>query len=391
MLTALVFGTDRETASRIQQLCSSAGISVFRALERYPQLHETMRLMNSFAPQIVLLAVEDQGEAAELVTTIGTIHPSSAMLCLLVNRGDAGPMTAWCGYSVLPMSCSVEELREGIVAAFASCDGQNQAPIFAFQPAKAGSGATTTALYAGHILATLAGKRVLMLECDLHAGPISMLYNRQPAYSIIEALHDSHNLTDENWDAMVLRAGALDVLASVSRWGVRQVSAWGYQRLLSFVRSRYDLVIADLPEVVNDATEAVARAARTVFIVTTPSAPSLHLANRRHHALEKRGVASSKVRYVVNRTAPERGLDGASANGIDAAKVFTVPFDDRLADTSEFNPETTSRATMAGFTRVAEFCCGRSLVPKQTGLRLRFQAWMRGSSRFDDVGSAATR
>ena len=122
--------------------------------------------------------------------------------------------------------------------------GKKNAAVFAFQPAKAGSGATTTALFVAHILATLAEKKVLVLECDLHAGPISMLYNLRPNYSIMDAVEDSHRLTDENWHEMVAHTGGIDVLSSVSRLGVRQVSPWGYQRLLSFVRSRYDVVIA---------------------------------------------------------------------------------------------------------------------------------------------------
>ena len=133
-----------------------------------------------------------------------------------------------------------------------------------------------------------------MLECDLHAGPISMLYNLRPAYSIMDALEDSHRLTDESWNEMVTHAGGIDVLSSVSRMGVRQVSPWGYQRLLSFVRSRYDVVIGDLPEVVNDATEIVARAAQAVFVVTTPCSPSLYLASRRRYELEARGVHRPK-------------------------------------------------------------------------------------------------
>ena len=49
MLTALIFGTDRETTSQLQQLCSlTQDVCVFRTLERYPQAHESMRLLNSF-------------------------------------------------------------------------------------------------------------------------------------------------------------------------------------------------------------------------------------------------------------------------------------------------------------------------------------------------------
>jgi hypothetical protein len=64
MLSALIFGTDHEITSQLQQLCSlSRDVCVFRALERYPQAHESMRLLNSFAPQLVFLGVDDEAAA----------------------------------------------------------------------------------------------------------------------------------------------------------------------------------------------------------------------------------------------------------------------------------------------------------------------------------------
>ncbi len=135
---------------------------------------------------------------------------------------------------------------------------------------------------------------------------------------------------------MVTHTGDIDVLSSVSRLGVRQVSPWGYQRLLSFVRGRYDVVIADLPEVVNNATEVIARAAQAVFVVTTPSSPSLYLAARRRYDLEARGVSASKVKYIVNRKTFDRAIPREAGWAIDAEKIAAIPVDASLVDASEF-------------------------------------------------------
>ncbi len=182
MLTALIFGTDRETTSQLQQLCSlTQDVCVFRTLERYPQAHESMRLLNSFAPQLVFLGADDEAAAHAVEHDIRSIHPSTAILGVSsrCKRADIFE-TAFGGFSVCPIPCSPDEFRGAIFQALESGSGKKNAPVFAFQPAKAGSGATTTALFVAHILATLADKKVLMLECDLHAGPISMLYNLQP-------------------------------------------------------------------------------------------------------------------------------------------------------------------------------------------------------------------
>ena len=391
MLSALIFGADHEITSQLQQLCSlSRDVCVFRALERYPQAHESMRLLNSFAPQLVFLGVDDEAAAQTVERDIRSIQPSSAILG--VSNRPRNFETALGGLSVCPIPCSPDKFRAAIFQALESVSGKKNAPMFAFQPAKAGSGATTSALFVAHILATLAGKKVLVLECDLHAGPISMLYNLRPTYSIMEVLEDSHLLTDQSWSEMVTHTGGIDVLSSVSRLGVRQVSPWSYQRLLSFVRGRYDVIIADLPEVVNNATEVIARAAQAVFVVTTPSSPSLYLAARRRYDLEARGVSASKVKYIVNRKTFDRAIPREAGWAIDAEKIAAIPVDASLVDASELVMDSVGSATFTEYTKVAEFCCGRPLLPKRSGFR-RFwlESWLRGSSRSPELYTTAAR
>jgi pilus assembly protein CpaE len=352
-----------------------------------------MRLLNSFTPQLVFLGADDEAAAHAVEHDIRSIQPSIAILGVSTRCKRADIFETACGgFSICPMPCEPDEFRAAIFQALECGSGKKNAPVFAFQPAKAGSGATTTALFVAHILSTLAEKKVLMLECDLHAGPISMLYNLRPNYSIMDALEDSHRLTDETWNEMITHAGGIDVLSSVSRLGVRQVSPWGYQRLLSFVRGRYDVVIGDLPEVINDATEVVARVAQAVFIVTAPSSPSLYLATRRRYDLEARGVAATKVKYIVNRKTSDRAIPREAGWAIDAEKIAAIPMDPNLTDASEFRVDLADSATLAEYTKVAEFCCGRSLLPKRSGFR-RFwlESWLRGSSRSPELYTTAAR
>jgi len=394
MLTALIFGTDRETTSQLQQLCSlTQDVCVFRTLERYPQAHESMRLLNSFAPQLVFLGADDEAAAHAVEHDIRSIQPSTAILGVsaLSKRPDVFE-TSFGGFSVCPIPCNPDDFRVAIFQALDSVDAKKNAPVFVFQPAKAGSGATTTALFVANILASMGEKKVLVLECDLQAGPISMLYNLRPTYSIMDALEDSHRLTDDIWREMVTHTGGIDVLSSVSRLGMREVSPWGYQRLMSFVRSRYDVILADMPEVVDNATEVVVRAAQAIFVVTAPSAPSLYLAARRRYDLEGRGVGNAKVKYVVNRINPGRALPREAGWAIDAEKIAAIPHQASLVDASELKMDLVDSPSIAEYTKIAEFCCGRTLAPKRSGFR-RFwlESWLRGSSRSPELYSTAAR
>jgi Flp pilus assembly CpaE family ATPase len=80
------------------------------------------------------------------------------------------------------------------------------------------------------------------------------------------------------------------------------IPTWSdYFQLLRFVLPRYDLVLVDLPEVVNTATAEVVRTARAVYLVTTPELPSLALAQQRFHELARWGVEETRQFAVLNR------------------------------------------------------------------------------------------
>jgi hypothetical protein len=77
---------------------------------------------------------------------------------------------------------------------------------------------------------------------------------------------------------------------------------------------------------------------------------------------------------------------------IDAEKIAVIPVDANLVDASEFRMDLVDPATLAEYTKIAEFCCGRSLLPRRSGFR-RFwlEGWLRGSSRSPELYSTAAR
>jgi pilus assembly protein CpaE len=90
------------------------------------------------------------------------------------------------------------------------------------------------------------------------------------------------------------------LLADPGRRGPLPTWAQFYQ-LLRFVQSRYEFVLADLPEVVNEATAEVVRNARGVVIVCTPELPSIKMAAIRCAELEECEVPQERIHVVLNR------------------------------------------------------------------------------------------
>src|ERR1700678_4502668 len=116
MLNALIFGTDRETTSQLQQLCSlTQDVCVYRSLDRYPQPHETMRLLNAFEPQLVFLGTDNEAAAQAVEHDIRSIQPGVAILGASSRIKSAQTFeTAFGGFPAYPIPCSPDEFRGAI-------------------------------------------------------------------------------------------------------------------------------------------------------------------------------------------------------------------------------------------------------------------------------------
>ena len=173
--------------------------------------------------------------------------------------------------------------------------------VHGFLPAKGGSGATITALNTATCLAQVLDKKVLLIEADFYSGTLPLLLNFKPRASVMEALESADLLDDRSWPAMVTNTHGIDILAA---WGPRtagQDSPLKFDRLLSFAKKRYDVVIVDLPVVVDRVTEAVSYHAKNMFVVSTPEPICMEVARRRLRQLEAHGVKSTARRVILNR------------------------------------------------------------------------------------------
>ena len=70
---------------------------------------------------------------------------------------------------------------------------------------------------------------------------------------------------------------------------------------MRFAVPKYDLVLVDLPEVINSATAEIVRRARAVYVVSTPEFASLTLSKQRCQELEHWGVDRGRVQALLNR------------------------------------------------------------------------------------------
>jgi Flp pilus assembly CpaE family ATPase len=304
MLSAVLFFKDAGVSASVENLAiESKQVSFQKTFERYPKAFELAKIMNTYVPDLIFLDMSDWESALAAATDIHTFAPQ----CAIVGFGagwassQEAQSTAAGVTELLISPVTLKTFEAGVERAMEKVRGADQENLVAFLPAKAGSGASTVAVnVAGYLSAAPLSKKTLLIDGDLNSGLISVALGINHPYSVLDALENSSQL-DSYWTKCVAGGGKLDVLVS-DRTKRQTLPSWAnYHDLLDFVTSRYDQILVDLPEVVNDATVEIVRRARRVFVVCTPERASLTLALQRCSEIERRRISPDKIGLLINR------------------------------------------------------------------------------------------
>ena len=304
MFTALVLTPDGGSAEGLQRLAvDSQQVSVQHVLAHYPQLYELVKVVNTYDPELVFLDLSDWDEAVRVASQIQSQLPTAAVIGF-GGGWESGRETdyAKAGIATLLVSpVNLAEFQDGVARAIHAVRGAVLDNLLAFLPAKAGSGCTVTVLNVAGRLAGALEKKVLLFEGDLRSGVLSVLTKCSPESGMQEALAVPEGLNRVQWEQFVVNKHGIDIVMR-SPSAKAPPPSWGnYYHFLRYVTDEYDVVAADLPEVVSEATQEIVRRARTTLIVCTPEAPSLGLARQRYEELQSLGADPSRIWFVLNR------------------------------------------------------------------------------------------
>jgi len=303
MFSAILIVRDNTAGASMERLAvESTQVSIEKTLQRYPSKSELTRVLNTFSPRLVFLDLSEQESALAIAADFQAISPETAIIGFGAGWNNwREKQYAAAGISELLISpVTLKTFQDCVDRAIHKVAGGIQENLFAFLPAKAGSGSTTIALNTAGYLAAL-GKTVLLIDGDLNSGVASVLLGLNHPYSLRHALDDSGQLDYSKWIKFIVNAQGFDILLSDHRRRTPLPLWSNYHHLLDFAASRYDNILVDLPEVVNDATVETVRRARRVFIACTPEPASLALAPCRCEELIGRGIPAEKISIVLNR------------------------------------------------------------------------------------------
>lgn len=302
MLKGIIAGETPELIGRIKSMCGALDILIQKTVDLQGPPEPVVRLVNSYRADILFM----------------DLSPSTLPAALeLAKRLQAGRLgTIFVGFANEPVTQERAAMDAGIwqilIAPFDERDflqtirlamdqHKTEPSVHGFLPAKGGSGATITALNTATCLAQVLDQKVLLIEADFYSGTLPLLLDFKPQCSVMEALESSDMLDERSWPGMVTKSHGIDILAA---WGPRtagQDSPLNFDRLLGFAKKRYDVVIVDLPEVVDRVTEAVSYHSKNMFVVSTPEPICMEVARRRLRQLDARGAKASVRRVILNR------------------------------------------------------------------------------------------
>ena len=272
----------------------------FNALPESP--YDVGRLISSFDPEVVLMESTNAEAALIAAEKIKAQAPEVGVLALggrlplaIEQQFDA------IGVSALNGAFSQDQFLRAIKDAVHRARRNAFAHLYAFLPGKAGSGSTTVALNLAAAIVQELNKKVFVLEADLHSGVMSILMDVKPRIPLIDALQNADSLDYSMWLNYIVQAHGVDFLLADRNKKTPLPSWMHYHQLLRFAAGRYDALIVDLPEVVNEATAELVQYANWTFVVCTPELTSLRLADQRIRELREKGAPPERLRVVLNR------------------------------------------------------------------------------------------
>ena len=395
MLSAITFGPNRPLVDYINEMSAGVGdLCVYKTIHSYPNPHELLQLMNVFAPEVVFLDIESSPAGLELAKEVRACHPKTAVIgfCKQCDPARLAELKEGGVTEVLTAPGSEEDFQKLVLQAIQAKTATVADNVIAFLPSKAGSGSTTSALNIAVSLVKDWKKSVLVLEADLHSGPIGALLNLETQASVLDALENSQWMNDSMWGRLVSKAQGVDVLPMPAAKQPVMVSRWEYLRLLTFARSRYDMVLVDLPELVDDATDALVVQAKVVHVIVTPGKASLFLARRRIDELTSRGTPDRRIRIVLNRCLQRNEGFQNIEKVLERPVSVLLPNDDlcfrqAACDSQIVDAESELGKAFRSFARVLAGIEGPPLLPPRpveqpkTGLRSLFRSRAPSQSR----------
>jgi len=195
---------------------------------------------------------------------------------------------------------------------------------------KGGNGTTTIAVNLADALSRYHGKKVAVVDLVLAHGDVTMFFNVNPNYSILDLARNAQKVDyDFLHTLLVKHSSGVYILADPPMIeDAENISAGQVREVLTTLRSMFDYIVVDTPHQFDERTLTALEMSDTVLLVSLLNLPSLKNTQKCLDLFGRIGLRDERVRLVLSRYLPNDEISRESIEGILNCPVFfSVPND----------------------------------------------------------------
>jgi pilus assembly protein CpaE len=195
---------------------------------------------------------------------------------------------------------------------------------------KGGNGTTTIAVNLADALVRYYGKKVVVVDLVLSHGDVTMFFNVNPTYSILDLAKNAEKADYDFLHSLLLKhsSGVYILADPPTVEDGEQILAGQVKDVLATLRSMFDYIIVDTPHQFDERTLTALEKSDIVFLVTLLNLPSLRNTQKCLDLFGRIGIRDERVRLILSRYLPNDEIPRESIEGIMTCPVFfAIPND----------------------------------------------------------------
>lgn len=335
-ISCLILEQDPDSSRRIADLCRESGTVDLRW--KAGSVAEGMEIIRQHRPEMAFWALNGHPESSiESVSRVAREFPA-LYLVALSDRGDADLIlkTIRAGaHDFLRKPVAAQDLRAATekalkVRAPAGETARTSGRVVSVFSNKGGNGTTTIAVNLADALVRHHRKKVVLVDLVLAHGDLTMFFNANPVYSILDLARSADKADHEFLHSLLLRhkSGVYILADPPAIEDAEQITAAQVKEILATLRSMFDYVVVDTPHLFDERTLTTLDMSDEILLVSLLDLPALRNTQKCLDLFERIGLRDERVKLVLSRYLPGGEITPERIEGILGCKVyFAVPND----------------------------------------------------------------
>ena len=207
-------------------------------------------------------------------------------------------------FSLPPVELDVVREIDRVSASVTVEQGNRNGKVISVINSKSGSGATTLAVNIACDLAEMdESLKVALVDMDIQFGSVSLYLDVKWQSNVMEAFSQSARLDGTMLKSMMSQhdSGLLVLPAPLKITRLDRVSAMDVKKFIEAARESFDVIVLDLPRVINEWTEEVLRSSDNIYMVIQRSLAVIRDARLLTTYFHSADISDDKVTIVDNR------------------------------------------------------------------------------------------